>query len=64
MDNFSGFILVVLLILGLVIFGPLVLLWAVNLLLFESGVTTQIPYSFDTWFATALIMGCLRGGKG
>ena len=56
-ESFPVFIIIVL-ILALIVFGPLVLIWALNTLF-----TLGIPYTFKTWLASLIIGGYLSNGS-
>jgi len=49
--------LLLVLILIVVFLGPLVTIWALNTLF----PVLAIPYSIETWLATAVIAGIIRG---
>lgn len=49
-------ILVVLFIIGLVVLGPILTIWAVNTLF----PALAIPYTLETWAAVVLLGGFLR----
>jgi tryptophan-rich sensory protein len=41
----------------IIIFGPIVAIWSLNTLF----PVLVIPYTLETWFATAIVMGVIRG---
>lgn len=49
--------LVLILVIAVVIFGPLLTIWSLNTLF----PVLAIPYSIETWLATAVIAGIIRG---
>ena len=49
--------LVLILVIAVVIFGPLLTIWSLNTLF----PVLAIPYSIETWFATVIIGGIIRG---
>jgi hypothetical protein len=49
--------LVLILVIAVVIFGPLLTIWSLNTLF----PVLAIPYSIETWLATAVIAGIFRG---
>lgn len=56
MNNVLGIVGIILLIIGLIIAGPLLILWALNTLF----PVLAIPYTIWTWLA-ALILGATVG---
>lgn len=52
----KGSLLLILVVL-LVVVGPLLTIWALNTLF----PVLAIPYSVETWFATVIIGGIIRG---
>ena len=52
----KGSLLLILIVL-LVVVGPLLTIWALNTLF----PVLAIPYSVETWFATVIIGGIIRG---
>ena len=53
----SNTIMLVIFLLILVILGPIATIWALNALF----PVLAIPYSIETWLATAVIAGIIRG---
>lgn len=49
--------LVLIFVIVVVIFGPLLTIWSLNTLF----PVLAIPYSIETWLATAVIAGIIRG---
>jgi len=49
--------LVLILIFAVIIFGPIVTIWALNTLF----PVLAIPYTIETWLATVVIGGIFRG---
>jgi len=49
--------LALILVIAIVIFGPLLTIWSLNTLF----PVLAIPYSIETWLATAVIAGIFRG---
>jgi low affinity Fe/Cu permease len=49
--------LFLILILVVIVFGPLLTIWSLNTLF----PVLAIPYSIETWLATAIIAGIFRG---
>ena len=49
--------LALILVIAVVIFGPLLTIWSLNTLF----PVLAIPYSIETWLATAVIAGIFRG---
>ena len=49
--------LVLILVIAVVILGPFLAIWSLNTLF----PVLAIPYSVETWFATAVIAGIFRG---
>ncbi len=54
MNKFGVLIILLLLV---VIFGPIVTIWSLNTLF----PVLAIPYTLETWFATVIIGGIIRG---
>jgi urea transporter len=52
----TAIVLLLALAIAVVVFAPLVTIWAVNLLF-----SLTIPYTLETWFATLVIGTFLRG---
>jgi hypothetical protein len=52
----TAIVLLLALAIAVVVFAPLVTIWAVNLLF-----SFTIPYTLETWFATLVIGTFLRG---
>jgi hypothetical protein len=50
------YLLLLALIIGLIVFGPFLTIWAVNTLF----PALAIPYTLETWAATVLLGGFLR----
>ena len=61
MDEAAVFGIVIFAIL-VIIFGPMLVLWAINVLILGAG-GSAIALCFKTWFATFLIMGLIGGGS-
>ena len=59
MTNTAVLLLIIALCIVSIIFGPLLLIWALNTLF----PVLAIPYSLSTWFATILLFGAFRGDK-
>ena len=53
----SNTIMLAIFLLILVILGPIVTIWALNALF----PVLAIPYTLETWFATVIIGGIIRG---
>ena len=53
----SNTIMLVIFLLILVILGPLLAIWSLNTLF----PVLAIPYSVETWFATAIVVSIIRG---
>jgi hypothetical protein len=53
----SNTVMLVILLLILVILGPIATIWALNALF----PVLAIPYTLETWFATVIIGGIIRG---
>ena len=49
--------LLLILVIAVVIFGPLLTIWSLNTLF----PVLAIPYTLETWFATVIIGGIIRG---
>ena len=49
--------LVLILVIAVVLLGPLLTIWSLNTLF----PVLAIPYSIETWLATAVIAGIIRG---
>lgn len=49
--------LVLIFVIAVVFFGPLLTIWSLNTLF----PVLAIPYSIETWFATMIIAGIIRG---
>ena len=43
--------------------APLVVLWAVNTLVDAAGAGWQLPYTFEVWAATLVLMMVVGGGS-
>lgn len=53
----SKVIFVIMFALLIIIFGPIVAIWSLNTLF----PVLAIPYTLETWFAIAIVMGVIRG---
>ncbi len=59
MQNVSGFVILLILAILLILLAPLALIWAINTL-FPNVV---IPYTFETWAASVIIGSVFGVGK-
>lgn len=59
MQSVSGFVILLILAILLIILAPLALIWAINTL-FPS---VAIPYTFETWAASVIIGSVFGVGK-
>lgn len=56
MSDLSKIILIVMIVVGLIIIGPLLTIWAMNTLF----PTLSIPYAIETWAALMILGAFLR----
>lgn len=56
MNRDMQLLLIVILVVGIIVLGPLALIWSVNTLF----PVVNIPYTFETWVAAAIIPSLFR----
>lgn len=63
MTDFGLIVLGIAILIAAIIFGPLITIWAINVLAEAGGAEFAIPYTIDTWFAMLLIGGAFAGSS-
>jgi hypothetical protein len=59
MQSVSGFVILLILAIVLILFAPLAVIWAINTLFPD----VAIPYTFETWAASVIIGSVFGVGK-
>lgn len=59
MQSVSGFVILLILAIVLILFAPLAVIWAINTLIS----TAAIPYNLETWAASVIICSVFGVGK-
>ena len=58
-QSVSGFVILLILAIVLILLAPLAVIWAINTLIS----TAAIPYTFETWAASVIICSVFGAGK-